>query len=163
MLYLARSDPEEVYLKSGKLLELTFDTGGFALGSGNSIPDYVLVSYYRAIIRAADDFIVQVFAVPLLFLRYFRKRSTAKMTNCPAPASSNNSAHGLFSGPKGNRYAPIKTQTTPTTRKLQNLTFAKVFIVKIFGLTSGFFSRTDTGYCESCDQFGRCDDSNYFS
>ncbi len=56
MDFLARSDPEEVYLRSGKLLELTFDTGGFALGSGNSIPDYVPVENHLAMIRAAIDF-----------------------------------------------------------------------------------------------------------
>ena len=56
MDFLARKSPEEVYLRARNLLELTFDTGGFALGSGNSIPDYVPVENYLAMIRAAVDF-----------------------------------------------------------------------------------------------------------
>ena len=54
--FLARKSPSEIYLRASKLLELTFDTGGFALGSGNSIPDYVPVENYLAMIRAAVDF-----------------------------------------------------------------------------------------------------------
>jgi uroporphyrinogen decarboxylase len=56
MDFLARLSPEEVYLRASRLLELTFDSGGFALGSGNSIPDYVPVENYLAMIRAAVDF-----------------------------------------------------------------------------------------------------------
>jgi uroporphyrinogen decarboxylase len=56
MDFLARKSPEEVKLRARKLLEKTFDTGGFALGSGNSIPDFVPVENYLAMIRAAVDF-----------------------------------------------------------------------------------------------------------
>ena len=56
MDFLARKSPSEIYNRASKLLEQTFDTGGFALGSGNSIPDYVPVENYLAIIRAAVDF-----------------------------------------------------------------------------------------------------------
>jgi len=56
MDFLSRRDPGEVYLRAMNLLELTSDTGGFALGSGNSIPDYVPVENYLAMIRAAVEF-----------------------------------------------------------------------------------------------------------
>jgi len=56
MDFLARKTPEEIRLRARKLLELTFDPGGFALGSGNSIPDYVPAENYLAMIRAAVDF-----------------------------------------------------------------------------------------------------------
>jgi len=56
MDFLARKSPSEIYNRASKLLEQTFDTGGFALGSGNSIPDYVPVENYLAMIRAAVDF-----------------------------------------------------------------------------------------------------------
>ena len=39
--FLARKTPEEIYERSLPLLEKTSGTGGFALGSGNSIPDFV--------------------------------------------------------------------------------------------------------------------------
>jgi uroporphyrinogen decarboxylase len=54
--FIARKSPDEIYLRARNLVELTFDTGGFALGSGNSIPDYVPVENYLAMIRAAVDF-----------------------------------------------------------------------------------------------------------
>ncbi len=56
MDFLARSNPEEVYLRARKLLELTFERGGYALGSGNSIPDFVPAENYLAMIRAAVEF-----------------------------------------------------------------------------------------------------------
>ena len=54
--YLARKEPEEIYHRALRLLEKTSGAGGFALGSGNSIPDYVPVENYLAMIRAAVDF-----------------------------------------------------------------------------------------------------------
>jgi len=56
MDFLVRKSPEEVYHRARNLLEHTFNTGGYALGSGNSIPDYVPVENYLAMIRAAVDF-----------------------------------------------------------------------------------------------------------
>ena len=41
MDFLARSTPEIIRDRAEKLLEQTNDKGGFALGSGNSIPDYI--------------------------------------------------------------------------------------------------------------------------
>ena len=54
--YLARRQPEEIYRRSLSLLEKTSGSGGYALGSGNSIPDYVPAENYLAMIRAAIDF-----------------------------------------------------------------------------------------------------------
>lgn len=54
--FLTRKKPEEIYKRSLRLLEKTSGTGSFALGSGNSIPDFVPVENYLAMIRAAVDF-----------------------------------------------------------------------------------------------------------
>jgi uroporphyrinogen decarboxylase len=56
MDFLARKTPEEIYERALRLLEKTSGTGGFALGSGNSIPDYVPFENHLAMIRAAVDF-----------------------------------------------------------------------------------------------------------
>lgn len=56
MDFLARRSPDEIYQRSMKLLERTFDRGGFALGSGNSIPAFVPNANYFAMLRAASDF-----------------------------------------------------------------------------------------------------------
>ncbi len=56
MDFLARKTPEEVYLRAMRLLEQTFHSGGFALGSGNSIPDFIPLDNYMAMLRAAADF-----------------------------------------------------------------------------------------------------------
>jgi uroporphyrinogen decarboxylase len=54
--YLARKTPEEIYMRSLRLLEKTSGTGGYALGSGNSIPDFIPRENYLAMLRAAADF-----------------------------------------------------------------------------------------------------------
>jgi uroporphyrinogen decarboxylase len=54
--FLAQKTPEEIYQRSLRLLEKTSGTGSFALGSGNSIPDYVPTENHLAMIRAAVDF-----------------------------------------------------------------------------------------------------------
>ena len=54
--FLARKRPEEIYQRSLRLLEKTSETGGFALGSGNSIPDFIPRENYLAMLRAAADF-----------------------------------------------------------------------------------------------------------
>jgi uroporphyrinogen decarboxylase len=56
MDFLARRPPGEVYDRSVRLLERTFDRGGYALGSGNSIPDFIPVENYLSMLRAAHDF-----------------------------------------------------------------------------------------------------------
>lgn len=54
--FLARKTPEEIYQRSLRLLEKTSGTGGFALGSGNSIPEFIPRENYLAMLRAAADF-----------------------------------------------------------------------------------------------------------
>lgn len=56
MDFLARSTPEEIYQRSLRMLEKTSSKGGFALGSGNSIPDFIPRENHLAMIRAAVDF-----------------------------------------------------------------------------------------------------------
>lgn len=54
--FICRSTPEEVYARSKALLNQTGESGGYALGTGNSVPDYVPDENYFAMIRAALDF-----------------------------------------------------------------------------------------------------------
>ena len=54
--FMARRTPEDIYDRSLRLLEKTSGTGGFALGSGNSIPDFIPRENYLAMLRAAADF-----------------------------------------------------------------------------------------------------------
>lgn len=53
MDFLCRSTPEQIYDRSCALLERSRDRGAYALGSGNSIPDYVPIHNYLAMIAAA--------------------------------------------------------------------------------------------------------------
>jgi len=50
--FICRSPPEKVYQRAKALLEQTLDRGGYALGTGNSVPDYVPDEGYFAMIRA---------------------------------------------------------------------------------------------------------------
>lgn len=54
MDFLVRSNPEAIKSRSVKMLELT-GCEGYALGSGNSIPTYVLIENYLAMINAANE------------------------------------------------------------------------------------------------------------
>lgn len=51
--FVCRSSPEEIYKRAASMLELTASKGGYALGSGNSIPYYVPQKNYLAMIAAA--------------------------------------------------------------------------------------------------------------
>ncbi len=53
--FVCRSTPEEVYARARAMLVRAAGRGGFALGTGNSVPDYVPDSHYFAMIRAAID------------------------------------------------------------------------------------------------------------
>jgi len=50
--FTARSAPEQVYNRAVSMLEQSEKRGGYALGSGNSIPDYVPAENYFAMISA---------------------------------------------------------------------------------------------------------------
>lgn len=56
MDFLARKSAAEIYSRAMKLLELTSDEGSFALGSGNSIPNFIPMKNYLAMLKAAYDF-----------------------------------------------------------------------------------------------------------
>lgn len=51
--FVCRSTPEAIYNRAVSMLELTASEGGYALGSGNSIPYYVPQKNYLAMIAAA--------------------------------------------------------------------------------------------------------------
>jgi uroporphyrinogen decarboxylase len=53
--FVCRATPEEVYHRSQAMLRRAAGRGSYALGTGNSVPDYVPDSGYFAIIRAAMD------------------------------------------------------------------------------------------------------------
>jgi len=51
--FLIKSSPEEIQKRSAKKLELAEEHGSYALGSGNSIPEYVPYDKFRAMIDTA--------------------------------------------------------------------------------------------------------------
>lgn len=53
--FLCRSTPEKIYERSVNLLQKAEDRGGYALGSGNSIPPYVPEENYLAMISAINE------------------------------------------------------------------------------------------------------------
>lgn len=55
MDFICRSTPEEVFARSRALLHQTADSGGYALGTGNSVADYVPDENYFAMLRAVWD------------------------------------------------------------------------------------------------------------
>lgn len=54
--YLCSRSPQEVYQRTLNMLERTADRGGWAVGSGNSIPEYVPHEALFAMQKAARDF-----------------------------------------------------------------------------------------------------------
>ena len=52
---LVRSDPETIYRRSRALLERTQDKGKYALGTGNSVAEYIPLENYFAMLSAAHD------------------------------------------------------------------------------------------------------------
>jgi len=53
--FLIRSTPEEIRRRCSEMLELAEEKGSYALGSGNSIPEYIPYENYRAMIDTARD------------------------------------------------------------------------------------------------------------
>ena len=51
--FLVRSEPEEITARARRMLEMAEEKGGYALGSGNSIPSYIPPEHYFAMLRAA--------------------------------------------------------------------------------------------------------------
>lgn len=54
--FLATSSPEEIERRCRLMLERTWDRGGYALGSGNSIADFIPLENYMAMLRTAHEF-----------------------------------------------------------------------------------------------------------
>ena len=50
--FICRSDPDEVYARSKRMLERARGCGGYALGTGNSVPEYVPDENYFAMLWA---------------------------------------------------------------------------------------------------------------
>ncbi len=51
--FVCRHAPEEVYQRSGKMIERAAERGSYALGTGNSVPEYTPDENYFAMTRAA--------------------------------------------------------------------------------------------------------------
>ena len=56
MNFLASSTPDEVKKRARKLLELTTEKGSYALGSGNSIPEYIPYQNFKALTETINEF-----------------------------------------------------------------------------------------------------------
>lgn len=53
--FVCRSTPEEVYRRSKAMLERAESDGAYALGTGNSVPDYVPDECFFAMVKAATE------------------------------------------------------------------------------------------------------------
>jgi len=53
--FIVRGTPEAIKERSKKMLERTATRGGYALGTGNSVPEYIPVDNYLAMLSAAYD------------------------------------------------------------------------------------------------------------
>lgn len=53
--FVTRSTPEKIKRRSLAMLERTRERGGYALGTGNSVPEYIPVDHYFAMTSAALD------------------------------------------------------------------------------------------------------------
>jgi uroporphyrinogen decarboxylase len=53
--FVCRAAPEEIYQRAKSMLALTAADGAYALGTGNSVPEYVPDANYFALLRAALD------------------------------------------------------------------------------------------------------------
>jgi uroporphyrinogen decarboxylase len=53
---LARGEPEQIRALVRRSIEVAGKGGGYIVGSGNSIPEYVAIENYRAMIQAAQEF-----------------------------------------------------------------------------------------------------------
>jgi uroporphyrinogen decarboxylase len=54
--FVCRSSPDAVYERSKAMLKLTATRGGYALGTGNSVPEYVPQENYFAMLAAAWEY-----------------------------------------------------------------------------------------------------------
>lgn len=52
--FICRSAPEEITARSVAMLERAADIGGYALGTGNSVPSYVPMEHYFSMLKAIE-------------------------------------------------------------------------------------------------------------
>jgi uroporphyrinogen decarboxylase len=52
--FMCRQTPEAIYRRSRNMLQLSERKGSYALGTGNSVPEYLPTEHYFAMLRAAD-------------------------------------------------------------------------------------------------------------
>ena len=53
--FLCTSSPEEIKARARAMLERARERGGYALGSGNSVPDYCPIENYLAMISVIEE------------------------------------------------------------------------------------------------------------
>jgi uroporphyrinogen decarboxylase len=53
--FMANSTPDAVYRRCSSMLKESREKGGYALGSGNSVPDYISNENFAAMLRAANE------------------------------------------------------------------------------------------------------------
>ena len=53
MNFMALQTPDEIYRRCAQMLEMSAADGSYALGSGNSIPQYVPMRNFVSMIKAA--------------------------------------------------------------------------------------------------------------
>lgn len=54
--FLIRSSPEAIKQRARAMLERTMDRGGYALGTGNSVPTYLPPEHYLAMLSVIDEY-----------------------------------------------------------------------------------------------------------
>lgn len=54
--FIVRESEDQIYSRARDMLDRTADRGGYALGTGNSVPDYVPVENYFSMLKAAFNY-----------------------------------------------------------------------------------------------------------
>lgn len=52
---MTRADPDTIYRRARAMLERSREKGGYALGTGNSVPEYIPYDHFMAMVQAAMD------------------------------------------------------------------------------------------------------------
>jgi len=58
--FVCRSSPQKIIERSKAMLERTADRGGWALGTGNSVPEYVPDDHYLAMVSVINPDVLQL-------------------------------------------------------------------------------------------------------
>ena len=57
MDFMVRKTPDDIFMRATGMLERSREAGGYLLGTGNSVPEYIPFENYMALLRARDEFI----------------------------------------------------------------------------------------------------------